>query len=543
MVEYFRLEVAESRRLLARDTRENPYEYTLCPATSGQNQHRGARRTGTFQLEVSHNKRDHWIIADWFGHMVMHARLLEEFAKRGFTGYRLQPATVRFRDGHLSHDYSELIVTGWAGVAPPESGIELVVACGGCGHKKYTTLKHPEHLIDWSQWTGEDFFIVWPLGSYKMITRRVADALAELKVQSYRVDSMIHPRPQRFTFNFGYSAGALSSVLPEDLAIRYGRPLGLECDPGKWPAMEQRTVKSEKSDNSNFPSLCPWDRDTSASQLAERIPDATDRPAAIATLFALAQGDTTAQHEVAQECLDLLQEGKLTAEETMPHIPALVEIWNAAYADLKPRQQESESYEWALEDDYHVPRSVAEVVLDVFGYLGGEEVGYCLREALTLTDPRPKCFAVLSLLRRGETVDAAPIEEVASSLEMRLTLYKELRKLGKQSLMPEEWSEPWMLAASDLCGWASHPNELGVPPEEIEAMQAMPVRDPDSGEIDDVYLFRFREYPKPWQPGEGWMAGIAGAVKDGVSKDQPWSSFEKWDSMTPTEHFEKLYFR
>src|SRR5262249_49474189 len=150
--------------------------------------------------------------------------------------------------------------------------------------------------------------------------------------------------------------------------------------------------------------------------------------------------------------------------------------WANAYAELKPRQQKSESEEWLLDDDYHVPRTVAEVVLDVFGYLGGEEVGRCLREALTLTDARPKCFAVISLLRRGEAVETAYIEEIAASLDMLLTLYKELRKLGKESLLSEEWTQPWILAASDLCGWASHPNELAVPPEEVEAMEAFPVR-------------------------------------------------------------------
>jgi hypothetical protein len=546
MIEYFRLEGTDSRRLTAINKCENSFDVELCPTTSGMDQHRLRRRAGDLSFEVTHNKRDHWIISGIIGGMVIHARLLEEFAKRGFTGYRLRPATVRFRDGYLSQDYSELIVTGWAGVAPPESGIELVEACGGCGYKKYTSLKHPEHLIDWDQWTGEDFFIVWPLPGYKMISRRVADTLAELNVHSYRLDSMIHPRENRFSFNFGYSVGPLSSSLPEDLAIRYGVPLGLQCELGAWPAMAARKIEEkeeEEADDDTFPSLCPWDRDTPGRKLAKQIPDAADRPAAIAALFELAKGDATARHDVARECLDLLQKAKVAAEEMAPHIAALVETWAGAYAELKPRQQTSETDEWLLEEDYHVPRTVAEVVLDVFGYVDGEEVGRCLREALTLTDSRPKCFAVISLLRRGETVDLTHIEEVASSLEMLLTLYKELRKLGKQSLLAEKWTEPWMLAASDLCGWASHPNELGVPPEEVEAMEAYPVKDPDSDEVDDVYLFRFREYPKPWEPGEGWMAAIAGAVKDGVSKDQPWSSFKKWDSMTPAEHFEKLYFR
>ena len=139
---------------------------------------------------MRHSRKDEWVIEASLEGLVIHARLIEEFEKLGFTGYRLKPATVRFRDGYLSGEYSELVVTGWAGVAPPESGIELTEACGGCGYKHYTSLKNPEHLIDWSQWTGDDFFIVWPLPRYVLITKRVADALAGLQVKSYRLKSL-----------------------------------------------------------------------------------------------------------------------------------------------------------------------------------------------------------------------------------------------------------------------------------------------------------------------------------------------------------------
>src|SRR5436190_774981 len=133
MVEYFRLESPDSQRLLASGKRMAPDEITLCPITEGMNQHRCSRAMGDLRLEVKHNDTEQLLIFAWLESPVVHARLLEEFAKRGFSGYRLRPATVRFRNGDLSCDYSELIVTGWAGVAPPESGIQLIEACSGCG--------------------------------------------------------------------------------------------------------------------------------------------------------------------------------------------------------------------------------------------------------------------------------------------------------------------------------------------------------------------------------------------------------------------------
>jgi hypothetical protein len=105
--------------------------------------------------------------------------------------------------------------------------------------------------------------------------------------------------------------------------------------------------------------------------------------------------------------------------------------------------------------------------------------------------------------------------------------------------MPERWSMPEFLAASELSNWASHPMELGVPPEEIELAKIFSVE--ISGEKQDIYLFRFREYSKRGEPGEGWMARIAGPYKDGEALLSPWSSFDRWDSLTPEEHFKKLY--
>ena len=239
MIEYFRLAQPESDRLYASTIGERRLEAQACSIVRGIGKHSAVRRRWGAQLalEVRHNDRDQWLIPQMEG-MVAHARLLAEFEKRGFTGYRLIPASVRFRDGYVSKDYSELVVTGWAGVSPPESGIVVTNACTNCGNKKYSSLANPEKLIDWSQWTGEDFFIVWPLPMYTLITKRVADVLAEVNVKSYRLESMLKREQGPFAMNLGYGVGALSGFLPQDLANKYGEPLSLECQRGCWPDVE-----------------------------------------------------------------------------------------------------------------------------------------------------------------------------------------------------------------------------------------------------------------------------------------------------------------
>ena len=531
MIEYFRLTGPHSNRLVASAQRDAPGEVSLCPATEGDSQHRNIRHTGRLTMEVKHDDRSQWIIEGLFAGPVFHARLIEEFERRGFTGYRLRPATVRFRDGELSNEYAELIVTGWAGVARPESGILLKEACTACGHKTYTRLQHPDKLIDWTQWTGEDFFMVWPLPADVLITKRVADALAELKVNGYAIERI---EPSRFE----HRVGSLSNYLPVDLAIRYGQPLGLECEPNCWPAAPPLPASAE----SEKPARFVW-KPSPAEQCAKCIQhgDPAVRAAAVAQMRNLLAGPNN-QFHACHACLELFESQHLTPEDAAVLAPAILIAWRRAEAWLQPRQQDPASIEWVIDAEYAPWRANGEVELDLLGFLPGDDVLHALREALTLADPRLKCFAVTSLLRRGESVDPAEIEHVARSLEMRMVFSRQLKKLGKLELMPERWLDPAELAASDLSHWASHPNELAAPPEEVQLMMKVLVESED-GPPEEVYLFRFREYPKPWEPGEGWMAGIAGPIRDGESHGSPWSSFKRWDEMTPQEHFQKLYYR
>ena len=165
----------------------------------------------------------------WGAGVAVHERLLEKFAKEGFTGYRLKPALVRFRDGPTSDEYHEFVVTGWAGMASPESGIKLLESCPGCQWKKYSAITNFDKVLDWSQWTGEDFFIVWPMAGFSLCTEDVAKWLLAHKVKSCRLEegfSIISRRP--ILARLGYTGGRLTDYFPDDLAIKYGKPLGLE---------------------------------------------------------------------------------------------------------------------------------------------------------------------------------------------------------------------------------------------------------------------------------------------------------------------------
>jgi len=244
--------------------------------------------------------------------------------------------------------------------------------------------------------------------------------------------------------------------------------------------------------------------------------------------------------EHVRQLVDLWALDQITPADLKPHARAILALWNAAFEQVKPFQQQIVRAEWILDHYYQPAARLAERLLALMGYFRGKRIGLSLRDALQLTDPSLKMQALVSLLRRREPVPKTDFDAVVSSHIVRITFWECLQELGMESLMPPQWAAPQELAASALSRWLSRPNELNAIPEEIELMSTFSVADP-AGEPMDVYLFRFREYPKPWEPGEGWMAGIAGPYRDGSQIESPWSSFRRWDSMSPEEHFAMLW--
>ena len=224
MITYFNLRKPKSDILLADYESYGKREEVRCPASS---EHRArSRRIGPMDVSVKHcrfEERMIWCMA--FG-TVVHESLLNEFSGQGFTGFRSEPSTVTFGDGTISANYHELIITGWAGVATPASGVRVINSCPACHWKKYYAIRNYENLIDWSQWTGDDFFIVWPMPHSILITERVAFWLLNREVKSFNLtslDDLDNP-----TGRNGFTVGRLSNFLPEDLAVKYGRQLDLE---------------------------------------------------------------------------------------------------------------------------------------------------------------------------------------------------------------------------------------------------------------------------------------------------------------------------
>jgi hypothetical protein len=254
-------------------------------------------------------------------------------------------------------------------------------------------------------------------------------------------------------------------------------------------------------------------------------------------LFAHAE-DPGVSDEALLAILALSQTGKLLPDTLADHASHLLTQWEGILQAVRPLQQNPSQLDWMLDEDYSAFRRTGGILLDILGYLPPETAEPTLRQGLALVDPRLKMMAALSLLRNLQTISNVDLDAIGASHDIRLLFWEQLKQLDMQSVMPARWASSEMLAASDLSRWASSPSELGAPPEEIERMATFPMM--VDGQWGDVYLFRFREFPKPWEQDDGWRAGVAGPCHDGVLLRSPWSRFEGWNSRSPEEHFATL---
>jgi hypothetical protein len=190
--------------------------------------HRGNRRTSELFVEVMHNRRNESLIFT-FTDVLIHSRLADQLTQRGMNGFRTKPASVRFRDGTVSREYCEFLVTGWGGVANPESGVRLIQECPACLVREFSLIEDIDRLIDWGQWSGDDFFFVYPI-PHILITQRAANVLTDLKAKSFKLRKPQTAKEWDPTTPKYLRGHRLSRRMPLDVARKIGVPLGLEWE-------------------------------------------------------------------------------------------------------------------------------------------------------------------------------------------------------------------------------------------------------------------------------------------------------------------------
>ena len=122
--------------------------------------------------------------------------------------------------------------------------------------------------------------------------------------------------------------------------------------------------------------------------------------------------------------------------------------------------------------------NVLELASDVCKFLADDKMVEMLYKIIKLGYGNVCYYAVESLLYLKKDILKEDILSLAKNCEYAALTYDLLKKYGKTTLFPEEYSQNEYLAKSDLIHWLTYPTELGKIPDVIEYM----------GKI--TYLFR-----------------------------------------------------
>lgn len=181
-------------------------------------------------------------LTTWGGLQIITDKVAQLFKEQGFSGYELKPVRInkikRMRKPKPIPKLWEFVVTGFAGMAPIESGVKLTYKCEACNHIEYSSCTNVSALIDMYQWDGSDFFSVYPMGSF-LVTERVKNLIEEKKLTNCKVIPLEEAGiPERLM-----RGGKLYYYMSIDRARAFGEPLGIYIDPKKlW----QRAVQLEE---------------------------------------------------------------------------------------------------------------------------------------------------------------------------------------------------------------------------------------------------------------------------------------------------------
>jgi hypothetical protein len=195
-------------------------EQIVCPANPGH-QRAGARIT---DLSVVLSRKP---VPDvvWAFYCVIQDHVLQLFRETGLSGFDVRPVKARFKNSSEKPPRLwELCVTGWGGIAAPESGIRLdeEKSCQVCGSLVYSGTNRPETIIDEHQWDGSDLFFIWPMPKFIFVTQRVVDLLRGRRLTGVAVKPLASLKDLD---EFG--PGRLHYYLPDDRAHELGDPLGI----------------------------------------------------------------------------------------------------------------------------------------------------------------------------------------------------------------------------------------------------------------------------------------------------------------------------
>jgi hypothetical protein len=198
-----------SQRTLAEWTDSMAFEIIECPEFPEHR--RSGRRVG--DLEVRAKGSPSGALWTTYSDLLVQDHVVAALRTAGIRGFDVRRATVLSASGSAirGENWWEIVVTGWGGIARPESGIHLEEArtCRYCGYLAYSACRDPSQLIDSAQWDGSDLFMVWPLPKTMLATHRLVSIVETLSLTEVKTV----PLSRAISTDWDFTPGLLSLYL------------------------------------------------------------------------------------------------------------------------------------------------------------------------------------------------------------------------------------------------------------------------------------------------------------------------------------------
>jgi hypothetical protein len=100
-----------------------------------------------------------------------------------------------------------------------------------------------------------------------------------------------------------------------------------------------------------------------------------------------------------------------------------------------------------------------------------------------------------------------------------------LLELQRTDAIPEQANDPTFIALAEMCDWLSHPQEFGLPPDEIELYDTREMFWPPTNDWRPLWLFKYRYHATDDDGSESAGVGMTGSITfsliDEASPDLP----------------------
>ena len=135
--------------------------------------------------------------------------------------------------------------------------------------------------------------------------------------------------------------------------------------------------------------------------------------------------------------------------------------------------------------------SLAVSLCDALGIIGDRSVVGRLQQTVELRHRRVQCEAAGALARLGEESGKRRLLELTADPAARLRAIHYLDELGFGDQVEALWRSDAATAEAEMALWLSQPQQMGVPPTEVEVVESRRMMWPSFEEPVDVRLVRF----------------------------------------------------